>query len=184
MTWMEKKYAPVYEWRNSLSFIMLENWIRESAQESFMKSIQSQLSCESNIISSSLSSLVCDCLAPDSPKNASCYEEAPIAISVGISGACKGEMSFIKGPSSYIRFEESSTLELCTTVTLDLIYKSWFDEPTSQPRVSFQFATETLPGAVRNTKGAEVGKVLFFSFCWAIHISDVSIVQIVNITII
>jgi hypothetical protein len=69
LTWMKKEYVPKYEWKSAMSFIKLETWIREATAETYFKAIKSQISCEANIVTSSLNSLVCDCLAPDSPKS-------------------------------------------------------------------------------------------------------------------
>ena len=150
-----------------------------------MDSIKSQMLCESNIVSSSLSSITCDCLAEDSPKgflflilvmllyllkygfllfffyflfcilyfvfcilyfvfcilyfvfsyffffwilDATCYGNTSVDIPVGVSGACEGEHSLIKGPSSIISFFPNSTADLCTKVSLSLFDSYFFKE--------------------------------------------------------
>ena len=68
LTWLAPADVARYEWRNSTSFFLLESWVAGSVEQDVIAQLKSQLVCEENVIANSLSTLVCDCLAPDSPR--------------------------------------------------------------------------------------------------------------------
>ena len=68
LTWMTPTEVTPYEWRESTSFFLLESWVANSVEQDVISQLKSQLVCEENVITDSLSTLVCDCLADDSPK--------------------------------------------------------------------------------------------------------------------
>ena len=51
-----------YEYRKALSFPIFEQWLFESVEENFVLAVKSQVLCETNIVTSSLSILMCDCV--------------------------------------------------------------------------------------------------------------------------
>ena len=59
---MERESSPKYEWKDALSFVTMENWVSRAVETSFVYALKSQLVCETNYVTSSLSTLVCDCV--------------------------------------------------------------------------------------------------------------------------
>ena len=69
LTWMTPSYSTIYKWRNATSFFLLESWVMDSVEQDVIAQLKSQLVCEENVITNSLSTLVCDCLAAKSKNN-------------------------------------------------------------------------------------------------------------------
>ncbi len=68
LTWISPSEVTPYEWRNATSFFLLESWVANSVEQDVIAQLQSQLVCEENVVTNSLTTLVCDCLAADSPQ--------------------------------------------------------------------------------------------------------------------
>ena len=62
LTWMERETSPKYSWEETLSFVRMEEWVSKAVEVSFVYALKSQLTCEVNYVTSSLSTLVCDCV--------------------------------------------------------------------------------------------------------------------------
>ena len=194
LSWVSVGSSSKYEYKeNALSFYLLESWLEEAIEEYFLYDLKSQVLCENNVITVPLRTVVCDCLAEDSPKgftlsfffiflpiplspfssnlpspsDPSCYtfSTGHRATPVGLSAACSGEASLIKGPSAFANFDVDSVNNRCTEIDLLVIEETWFSEPPSSGQVSFQFErNEPRKGFVKNDNGVTVGQVYFFSF--------------------
>ena len=79
---------------------------------------------------------------------------------MGITSACSGENSTVKGPSNFITFDETAITELCVAVSLDLIYQNAYSVSRGSASVSFQFETPKKQGVVVNKKEATVGQLV------------------------
>ena len=157
LKWMEASVKPpVYEFKETLDYWALADWVRQSAVTRFTDSVKSQIICEANLLTSSLDTILCDCVADDEDN---CYEQSTTSIEVGIRDVCAGEVSILKGPSNNILFHESSVKSRCTIVELGMLRKSAFAVSRDKASVSFQFDTPAQPGVVLNQKGATVGKL-------------------------
>ena len=111
------------------------------------------------MITSSLSTILCDCLTEDDD-NTTCYSDTDATtIEVGFRDVCAGEVMELKGPSNSIVFDETAVIDRCTKATLSLIRRSAFAVSRSTASVSFQFDTPAKPGVVLNQKGATIGKL-------------------------
>ena len=148
----------VYEYRETIDFWTLSDWVQKSSVQQFTDSVKSQIICEANLMTSSLETILCDCV--DNDEDDSCYEASTSAIEVGIRDVCEGEVSVLKGPSNNILFDETAVKERCTEVKLGMLRKSAFAVSRETASVSFQFEAPEKPGVVLNEKGATVG-VLF-----------------------
>jgi hypothetical protein len=73
LTWMTPSEVTTYEWQNATSFFLLESWVANSVEQDVIAQLKSQLVCEENVITNSLNTLVCDCLAADSPRGIVIY---------------------------------------------------------------------------------------------------------------
>ena len=62
LTWTQKELRPKYTWENALSLVKMESWVRNAVEGAFVFALKSQLVCEGNYVSSSLTTLVCDCV--------------------------------------------------------------------------------------------------------------------------
>jgi hypothetical protein len=78
LTWMTPSEVSTYKWRNSTSFFLLESWVANSVEQDVIAQLKSQLVCEVNVITNSLTTLVCDCLAEDSPQGIVCQQQTLI----------------------------------------------------------------------------------------------------------
>ena len=121
--------------------------------------MKSQIICETNLITSSLSTILCDCLTEDDD-NLTCYSDTDATtIEVGFRDVCAGEVIELKGPSNSIVFDETAVIDRCTKATLSMIRKSAFAVSRFSASVSFQFEKPAKPGVVLNQKGATIGKL-------------------------
>ena len=69
MQWIQANMTSQYVWNtSSISFSKMTSWVENSIEDLFLFPIKSESLCSSNIISSALDTLVCDCLAIDSPR--------------------------------------------------------------------------------------------------------------------
>jgi hypothetical protein len=73
LTWMTPSEVTTYEWKNATSLFLLESWVVNSVEQDVISQLKSQLVCEENVITNSLNTLVCDCLAADSPRGIVIY---------------------------------------------------------------------------------------------------------------
>jgi len=158
-TWMEAQYQNTYEWKESLSFFLLEFWLERSVEQRTVDAVKSQVICESTLISSSLTSILCDCFTENSTND--CFvgsSDAPVKVS--IAQLCADEKIVTKAPAGFMNFDESSIVTRCVDAELSLIRKSSYAFSLSESRVSFQFATPKKKGVVLNRKGATVGQLV------------------------
>ena len=65
LSWTQKEKRQKYTWEESLSLVTMEQWVRDAIENSFTYAMKSQLVCEGNYVSSTLSALVCDCVSED-----------------------------------------------------------------------------------------------------------------------
>ena len=69
LSWMSARSSSQYEYKsNALSFSLLESWLEDAIEDYFLFDLKSQILCENNVITVPLQTVVCDCLADDSPK--------------------------------------------------------------------------------------------------------------------
>ena len=69
LSWVSVTSSSQFEYKsNALSFFLLENWLQEAIEDYFLYDLKSQVLCENNIITVPLRTVVCDCLAEDSPR--------------------------------------------------------------------------------------------------------------------
>ena len=54
----------------SLSFLLLETWVINAVEQDFLYAVKSDLLCQTNTVTAALQTVVCDCLAADSPRGA------------------------------------------------------------------------------------------------------------------
>ena len=74
LSWVSIAPSSPFEYKsNALSFSLLEQWLTESIEDYFLYSLKSQILCENNVITVPLRTVVCDCLADDSPKGISSF---------------------------------------------------------------------------------------------------------------
>lgn len=158
--WMTKETQPLpYQWEESLSLVTMELWVQKAIEELFVVIFKSQVVCANNYLSSSLTTLVCDCF-DETDNGDNCFESSQRYTLVGLALACKDETTILKGPPSITTFDTESILDRCTEVSLDVIQQSWFLFPPTDAGVSFQFAERRQPGVVLNGNGATVGTVM------------------------
>uniref|UniRef100_A0A7S4NP18 Uncharacterized protein n=1 Tax=Paramoeba aestuarina TaxID=180227 RepID=A0A7S4NP18_9EUKA len=163
LNWVPETVKPDYEWKESLSLVKIEDWVRGAAERSFGFLLKSQLICDTNYLSSSLSSVVCDCYSDEDIGvegiSGECFADNPeTQINYGL--VCAGEKLHIKGPSNFINFEVDSISDLCTEVSVYLIQGSWYRYATRPVTATFEFAEITPKGTVLNSNGATVGEVV------------------------
>ena len=119
--------SPKYRWEETISFVRMEDWVSRATETSFVYALKSQLTCEANYMTSSLSTLVCDCVGDGgilSLHPTACFSflfsflpsescfPSDIETEVGISGACAGDSSVLKGPSSFTEFSADRSVLL------------------------------------------------------------------------
>ena len=156
LKWMAaENKSSVYEYRETIDFWTLSDWVQKSSIQQFTDSVKSQIICEANLMTASLETILCDCVA--SEDDSSCYEASTSSIEVGIRDVCEGEESVLKGPSNNVLFDETAVKERCTEVKLGMLRKSAFAVSRETASVSFQFETPEKPGVVLNEKRATVG---------------------------
>jgi len=162
LTWMEAREEPLYEKQSSLSFITLEEWEAESVEEQFLYILRSDVICQSNFVSYSLTTLVCDCYSTEDETGDSCYEqnENNRENLVGISAVCEGERSVVKGPSGRVTFAEFAIRRGCSLLNLSIVNEAWFDATVADVAVSFRFEDHNTRGTVRNDDQATVGELV------------------------
>ena len=69
LSWVSIATHSDFEYKeNALSFSLLEDWLTEAIEDYFLYNLKSQILCENNVITVPLRTVVCDCLAKDSPK--------------------------------------------------------------------------------------------------------------------
>ena len=62
LQWKQAELLPKYSWGEALSLVEMESWVRSAVETFFSYNFKSQLVCEGNYLTSSLSTLVCDCV--------------------------------------------------------------------------------------------------------------------------
>ena len=60
--WTTREKIPQFSWERTISFLTMEQWVLEAVESFFVFALRSQLLCETNYVTSSLSTLVCDCV--------------------------------------------------------------------------------------------------------------------------
>ena len=141
LTWTQTELRPKYTWEEAISLVEMESWVQDAVESFFIYAMKSQLVCEGNYVSSSLTTLVCDCvdsggllfcfvfcflflfvclfvylfISHSFIPTENCYL-ADIETEVGVSAACAQTSSVLKGPSSHTTFGEYSINDLCTEV--------------------------------------------------------------------
>ena len=113
-------------------------------------------------VSYSLDTLVCDCLSNenDSGSSEECYSQTRDEVVeelVGVTSACAGEISFVKGPGSRVSFDLNSITTGCTLVNLSIVSEAWFVVPPPRPEISFEFEEKPKSGIVMNHKSTTIG---------------------------
>jgi len=152
-----------YEWSGALSYELLDTWLKANEEQKFSFTVKSEVFCETETVSSSLNTLVCDCF-DENENTGDCYipsseskQETEVEYVVGITGACFQEESFVKGPSSRVSFSEESVTTGCLRMNLSLVKQAWFVAPPPDPSLSFEFEEKPTNGIVLNRKSSVVG---------------------------
>ena len=61
LEWRQVEPVPKYEWISALSYELLDTWLQANEEQKFSYTVKSEVFCETETVSSSLSTLVCDC---------------------------------------------------------------------------------------------------------------------------
>ena len=144
----------------------LQTWLASSVEFQFLYGLKSEALCSWNVVESNLGSVTCDCVAPDSPKDSSCYLASSFTgsngkdVLMGYTAACAGERTTAKDPSAYFTFNETSIFSGCLFVNISIIYQGWFSAPFVPPPLSFRWQHTRVQGVVVNSVGATVGSLL------------------------
>ena len=159
LQWREIEPVQKYQWTSALSFELLQTWLEANEGQRFSFIVKSEVICENNYISSSLNTVVCDCLSNSGDSD--CYDDKQTSGNVeelmGITGACVDEESFVKSPSSRVSFALDSLATGCTIANLSIVSKAWFIIPPPRPSILFEFEDKPQRGIVLNHKGSTVG---------------------------
>jgi len=164
LEWRQFEAQREYEWRDdALDLLALENAVIQGLEEQFLYNVKSETLCTSNLISSQLGTVVCDCVGDDAPRDTTCYftDLSNIGVEVGIQDICAGVERVLKGPSTILRFYEWSVTRGCSLGQLSTLESSWFATSRSSAKVSFQFERKDQPDSlVVNRRGAVVGELV------------------------
>ena len=164
--WKEVEPVQKYQWTPMLSFKLLQTWLEENEEQRLSFAVKSEVICENEYISSSLTTVVCDCSSNSDGDDSQCYVETSeisarqVEQFVGVTGACVDELSFVKGPVSRVSFDLDSITTRCTLVNLSIVSEAWFVIPPPRPSISFEFEDKPQRGIVLNQKSSSTVGVL------------------------